>query len=132
MSAQVQASDKVAAEMPSGRTRHFSHAELNCAHSTALARAAIAAFAADAASAASFYLASWAARRFAAATDNASRRLISSAHAVAYRSTGGEADSIYLLAVDALHFRCASCHVIPCAAAAPAGEQYVAVMAFRA
>ncbi len=27
------------------------------------------------------------------------------------------------------HRRCASCHVIPCAAAAPAGEQYVAVMA---
>jgi hypothetical protein len=43
---------------------------------------------------------------------------------------GGVLDSIF--AFDKAfeeHRRCASCHVIPCAAAAPAGEQYVAVIA---
>ena len=42
---------------------------------------------------------------------------------------GGAAVSITLFEVDELALRWASCHVIPCAAAEPAGEQYVAVIA---
>ena len=123
MSAHVHAS--LAADAPSGGNLQRSHDE-HCAHSAGFRSAAIAASAAAAASAASLLRAAaacWATLRFSAAALAVSRRLISLAHAVAYRRMGGAAVSITLFEVDELALRWASCHVIPCAAAVPAGEQ---------